>query len=429
MDSSRETTRKQSAGPSGANVRSDCRVTLELRSSGGVEVELHSKVSPPDCDSIREQAAVELKRLGVEHAVVLIEDFDALPFVRSARIETAARKAGFKPPISRSVSDSKGRAQSPRDRLRRSRLYVPGTEPKYFLNAVLHQPDAIILDLEDAVHPAEKDAARILVRNALAQLPFAAPGTETACCERMVRINQFPLGMEDLDEVVPENPDVILIPKAETAEQIKAVESRIAEIQQGRGNIIWLMPIIESALGVENAFLLASASPKVCSLAIGLEDYTADLGVVKTESGTESIYARARIVNAARAAGVQASDSAYGNIGDREGLINWAVAARALGFDGMGCVHPSQVEPIHAAFAPSAQEIEKAQRIVDAFQVATENGSGVIALGSKMIDRPVVNRALKVLETARKLGLMTKQCEEASAAMESGGNPRGSKAH
>jgi citrate lyase subunit beta/citryl-CoA lyase len=189
------------------------------------------------------------------------------------------------------------------------------------------------------------------------------------------------------------------------------------------------MPIIESELGVENAFLLASASPKVCSLAIGLEDYTADLGVVKTESGAESLYARARIVNAARAAGVQASDSAYGNIGDREGLTNWALAARALGFDGMGCVHPLQVEPIHAAFAPSVQEVEKAQQIVDAFQAATDNGSGVIALGSKMIDRPVVNRALKVLETARKMGLMTKQGEEASAAMESGGVKHGSNGH
>jgi citrate lyase subunit beta / citryl-CoA lyase len=418
MDSSSGLIRSHYAGSFGSKVRSDCRVTLELCSSGGLRLELRSKVAPSDGDSIREQASAELKQLGVEHASVLIEDSDAPLFVISARIETAARRAGFKPGARKAATDSQRQAQSPRDRLRRSRLYVPGSEPKYFLNAVLHQPDAIIFDLEDAVHPAEKDAARILVRNALAKLSFAAPGPKTASCERMVRINQFPLGIEDLDEIIPENPDVILIPKAETAEQIAAVESRIAEIQQGCGRSIWLMPIIESALGVENAFLLASASPKVCSLAIGLEDYTADLGVVKTESGVESLYARARVVNAARAAGVQANDSAYGNIGDRVGLTNWALAARALGFDGMGCVHPLQIEPIHTAFAPSAQEIEKAQRIVEAFQAAAESGSGVIALGSKMIDRPVVNRALKMLETARTMGVMAEQSERTPPAPE-----------
>ena len=406
MDSSCESSRSYRAGAAGPNVRSDCRVTLELRAHGGLQLELRSKVAGYYGASIREQVTAELRQLGVEDAVVLIEDAGALPFAISARLEAAARRAGIEARRGQAVVNSAARAQSPRDRLRRSRLYIPGSQPHYFVNAALYQPDAIILDLEDAVHPSEKDAARILVRNALAQIDFAAPGYESASCERMVRINPFPLGMQDLDEIVAVSPDVILIPKAETADQIRAVEAHIAEIQQDRGRSIWLMPILESALGIENAFAIASASANICSLAIGLEDYTADLGVVKTEAGTESLYARARIVNAARAAGVQASDSAYGNFGNPEGLRDWAQASRALGFDGMGCVHPMQVAPIHAAFAPSAQEIDRARQIVEAFEAAARSGSGVVALGSKMVDQPVVNRALKLLETALKMGLI-----------------------
>lgn len=324
----------------------------------------------------------------------------------AARIEAAARRAGLKN-IEPPREMHKLRDPSARDRLRRSRLYVPGSEPKYFVNAALYRPDAVILDLEDAVHPAEKDSARVLVRNALTQLSFAPPGYKVAECERMVRINPFPMGLDDLRELVPAQPDVILIPKAETAEQIMAVEQAIAEIQDASDSRnIWLMPIIETALGIENAYLIASATSKVCSIAIGLEDYTADLGVVKTEAGTESLYARARVVNAARAAQVQASDSAFGDASDMEALGRWAANSQALGFDGIGCVHPLQTDVVHAAFAPSPRELEKALQIVEAFENAQQQGVGVVSLGSKMIDQPVVTRALKMLDHARKTGAL-----------------------
>src|SRR6185437_2343405 len=266
----------------------------------------------------------------------------------------AARRAGLNvEPASRGIT--KSREQSPRDRLRRSRLYVPGSEPKYIMNAALHRPDAVILDLEDAVHPAEKDSARVVVRNALTQVSFGSPESGLAECERMVRINPFPRGLEDLREVIPAQPDVILIPKSESAEQIIAVEQAIANLQDGSDSSreIWLMPIIETALGIENAFMIAKATPTVCSIAIGLEDYTADLGVVKTEAGTESLFARSRLVHAARAAQVQVSDSAFGNASDLDALRQWAAASRALGFDGIGCVHPRQIDVVHEAFAPS----------------------------------------------------------------------------
>lgn len=399
-DSSTMTFRSAEAGHWGEDVRSDLHVALEPRDGGGIEIGLESRVSLYYGNSIRSQVQQVLKELGVEHARLTIHDEGALPFVISARVETAVKRAGLgegrnslpeKVPLPREPSA--------RDRLRRSRLYLPGTEPKYFINAGLHEPDAIILDLEDSVHHAEKDAARILVRNALRAVDF---GT----CERMVRINQLPLGLQDLAEVIPEAPDLVLIPKVEKPEQVVQVAHTIVEVK-GRHGInrpIWIMPILESALGIENAFPTASASPSVCALTIGLEDYTADLGVAKTTEGRESLYARTRVVNAAKAAGVQAIDSVFSDVADPYGLRRWAENSRALGFEGMGCIHPSQIRVIHEAFAPSETEIEKALRIVAAFEEAQQRGLGVVSLGSKMIDPPVVERARKLVARAKQMG-------------------------
>src|SRR5581483_2582683 len=208
-------------------------------------VQLESRVEPYYGVSIRRQAEEVLEALGLRHAVLEIRDEAALPFVISARIEAAARRAGVGEGT-RVLPDRVALPEpSSRDRLRRSRLYIPGSEPKYFINAALHGADGIILDLEDSVHPSEKDAARLLVRNALRTVDFLA-------CERMVRINQLPLGLEDLDEIVPECPDLILIPKVEILDQVMAVEKRIAEVKSDYGltRPIWLMPILESALGI-----------------------------------------------------------------------------------------------------------------------------------------------------------------------------------
>jgi citrate lyase subunit beta/citryl-CoA lyase len=237
------------------------------------------------------------------------------------------------------------------------------------------------------------------VRNALRSVDFLQ-------CERMVRINQIPLGLEDLNEIVPESPDLILIPKVESATQVMAATQRIAEVKAEYGitRPIWLMPILESALGIENAFEIAQASDKIVALTIGLEDYTADLGVVKTATGSESLYARQRVVNAAHAGELQAIDSVFGDVGDMDGLRAWGLNSRALGFEGMGCVHPSQIAVIHEAFAPTVGEIERARRIVAAYDEAQEKGLGVVSLGSKMIDPPVVERAKKLVARARTMG-------------------------
>jgi len=338
----------------------------------------------------------------VQHARVAIHDEGALPFTIAARIEAAARRAGIALGKRSLPEQHPLPPASQKDRMRRSRLYLPGSEPKYYINASLHGPDSVILDLEDSVHRGEKDAARILVRNTLRAVDFGS-------CERMVRINQLPLGLEDLAEVVGESPDLILIPKVEQPEQVREVDRMIGEIKARRGIIrpIWIMPILESALGIENAFAVATASENVAALTIGLEDYTADLGVVKTVEGHESQYARSRVVNTAHAAGVQAIDSVYGDIGDLDGLRRWGESSRAAGFEGMGCVHPGQIRVIHEAFQPSAVEIEKARKVVAAFEEAQSKGLAVVSLGSKMIDPPVVQRALKLVERARAMGAIS----------------------
>ncbi len=258
----------------------------------------------------------------------------------------------------------------------------------------------MILDMEDSVAPARKPQARLLVRNALRCVDFQD-------AEVMVRVNQFPLGLEDLDEVVPEGPEMILIPKVESPDQVREVADRCRTLAGQAGiHVPLLMPILESAKGILLALEIASASSLVAALTIGLEDYTADLGVERTTEGHESFWARSRLINAARAAGVQAIDTVFSDVADEEGLRNSVLEARGLGFAGKGCIHPRQIPIIHQAFAPTAAEVERATAIVRVFEAAEMRGDGVVALGSKMIDPPVVERALRIVHTAVELGLL-----------------------
>ena len=177
-------------------------------------------------------------------------------------------------------------------------------------------------------------------------------------------------------------------------------------------NKVFLMPIIETAIGVEKSFEIASSSPNVVAMAIGLEDYTADLGVSRTLDGKESFYARVRIIVAAKAAGIQPIDSVFSDVGDMEALRLNVLSSKSLGFEGMGCIHPRQVSVIKKGFAPDESEIEKSKKIIQAFENAQKNGLGVVALGSKMIDQPVVLRARRTLELAISLGLFDAETKE-----------------
>jgi len=371
---------------------------MELRESGGLSIQLKSKVESMFGEQIRQQGQEVLLGLGVEHAMVQISDSGALPFVLAARLEAAVKQLTgtdqcWIPPLI-----EQNRYPSQRDRFRFSRLYLPGNTPSMMLNAGIHQPEGIILDLEDSVAPDKKAEARLLVRNALCQVDFYG-------AERMVRINQLPAGLDDLEVLIPHQVHLVLLPKCEKAAQVREVDQRIRTIlnTEGQDRAVFLMPIIESALGVENAFEIATASEQVVAMAIGLEDYTADLGVRRSAGGEESLYARTRLVNACKAAGIQAIDSVFSDVADMEALRRNVEHSRALGFEGMGCIHPRQVSVIREAFLPGKEEIDQARRIVEAFEEAESKGLGVVALGSKMIDPPVVKRALRTLELASKL--------------------------
>ncbi len=386
------------AGNNGKNMKSDCFVTYE-QGNQDISIEIRSKVKALYGKSIRHLAEDMMRFFAIDKGRLVIEDGGALEFVLAARIEAAVKQVV---PLEKNYlfpQLEENRRESAKDRFRFSRLYLPGNSPKLMLNAGIHRPDGLILDLEDAVAPPKKPEARFLVRNALRSLRFYG-------AERMVRINQGQLGLEDLEYVVPHFPNLILVPKVETPQQILEVNKKIESIQASLGmqHAIWLMPIIESALGVIKAYDIASAAGNIVAMAIGLEDYTADIGTRRTNEATESFFARSMVVNAAKAAGIQAIDSVFSDVSDMEALKQNVLKSKALGFDGMGCIHPRQIPVIHENFAPLPEEIEKAQKIVLAFEDAKAKGLGVVSLDTKMIDPPVVKRAERIVNLAVSLG-------------------------
>lgn len=392
------------AGNKGTTVRSDCFIELKLTKSGGIQKKVVSKVGTLFGKSIHQLIDDIFDFFEIQHAAITIEDAGALPFVMAARMEAAIKQLidTDKEYLQEPLSENTG--ESLKDRFRFSRLYLPGNTPKLMLNAGIHHPHGLILDLEDAVAPDKKYEASFLVRNALRKLNFYG-------AERMVRINQIPEGLNDLDFIIPHGVQLVLVPKVESAGQIHQVNERIQSIQEERGltQNIWLMPIIESALGTIKAFEIASSASNVVALAIGLEDYTADLGTKRTNEATESFFARSMLVNAAKAVGKQAIDSVFSDISDMEALKQNVIRSKGLGFDGMGCIHPRQIQVIHENFAPDQADIDKATKIVKAFHDAKEKGLGVVSLGSKMIDAPVVKRAQKTVHLAISLGLLNKE--------------------
>ena len=366
-----------SAGHFGDGVRSDCRITL---SHGPARFDLLGQGRSLYPDAIRRESRQILESLGLANVNLRIEDAGALPFTLQARTEAAGRALSGHTDHQHRVI---GNATSRKDRLRRTRLYIPGNTPKYFPNAGLYNADMLIFDLEDAVPPTQKDEARILVRHGLNAID---PGNS----EIAVRINPLPLGQQDIEELIGSPVQLFLLPKAENPEQILEVDRLLS------GTPMLLLPIIESARGAIAAYEIAMASDRVIGLAIGLEDYTSDLGVERTAHGREAWWLYGQIVNAARAAGIPAFASVYSGIEDEEGLTQYVTQVRSLGFEGVGCIHPRQVGVVHRAFLPSDEEIGRAKAVIEAF----EQQGGAINVGGSMVDRPVYLRALRTVERA-----------------------------
>ena len=287
--------------------------------------------------------------------------------------------------------------------MRRSMLFLPGNNPNMLINGATLGADAIIFDLEDAVAPAEKDAARILVRNTMQYMDLGR-------CEKIVRINSVDTAFwkADIDTIAPQKPDLILLPKAACADDIRLVDGYLTEVETRLGmtqGTIGLMPLIETAMGVENAYTIASAANRVKALFLGAEDLTADLQCQRTKEGREIEYARTRLVVAARAAGVDVYDTPFTDVNDDEGILTDAKLAKALGFTGKASISPRHVEVINSVFSPTLKEIDYAYEVMDAIALAKSQGKGAIALHGKMIDAPIVARAQRTIDMAKALGL------------------------
>ena len=286
--------------------------------------------------------------------------------------------------------------------MRRSMLFLPGNNPNMLINASHLLSDAIIFDLEDAVSPTEKDAARILVRNTMKYSDLSA-------CEVIIRINSVDTDYwkDDIDTVLPEKPSLILLPKTASAKDVQTLSDYMGEVERRIGipvGTVGIMPLIETALGVENAFSIASAD-RVRALFLGGEDLTADLQCKRTKEGEEIRYARTRLVVAARAAGVDVYDTPFTDVNDDEGIVKDTQLAKSLGFTGKASISPRHVEVINEIFSPTVAEIEYAYEVIDAIRLAKSQGKGAISLRGKMIDAPIVARAERTIAMAAILGM------------------------
>ncbi len=284
----------------------------------------------------------------------------------------------------------------------RSMLYIPGDSPGMIQHAPVFGADSILLDLEDAVALTEKDAARKIVAFFLREYDFRDLIVT-------VRVNGADTEFfdDDLTEIIPCVPAAIRIPKCSYPEDVIKADRKIEEIEKKNSipvGKVRIHAMIETAVGVENAFLIASSCPRVQALTLGGQDLTADMGVQKTKEGWELFYSRSRVAVAARAAGVDVYDTVWADISDTEGLFRETQQIVNLGFTGKAAIHPDQIETIHNAFMPDEKEIKKAVRIVEAAEKAKKEGKGVISVEGRMVDAPVVARARHLLELAGMYG-------------------------
>ncbi len=283
--------------------------------------------------------------------------------------------------------------------LRRTMLFMPGNNPGMLQNGGVFGADALILDLEDAVAPQEKDAARLLVAQALKTVDY---GTS----EKVVRINPLDtFACQDIKAIVPCRPDALLVPKVERPEDIAEVARQVAAAEQPGQTPVKLIALLETPAGIAESYRIAKADGRVVALAFGAEDYTAALGAKRTKEGTEIFSARTTVVNSAAAAGIQSVDTPFTDVNDRAGLLADTELAKRLGFKGKLSINPRQLDDIHKVFNPSSQDIAWAARVIKAIRKAEAEGSGVASLDGKMVDAPIVARAERILYLARLLGL------------------------
>lgn len=289
------------------------------------------------------------------------------------------------------------------DRLRRTMLFIPGNNPGMLQNAGILGADSVILCLEDAVSIAEKDTARILVRNAIKSINFYNS-------EIVVRINPLSteFGSEDVLEIASVKPHGLMVPKA-TEEDMATVDGMLSKIEEEKGfekGSIKLFPLIETAYGLENVYNIIKSSSRNVGVLLGAEDLTADLGIKRTKVGEEIFYARSKVAAACRALRVDAIDTPFTDLDDMESFINDINKAKSLGMTGKAAINPRQIDTIHDVLAPTEGEIKHAKRVMEATEEAKKEGKGVFSLDGKMVDAPIIARAETVIKKAELAGLL-----------------------
>ena len=359
----------------------DCIVSIKECDGLKVEVDVKVDICKDDVFSLVEE---RVKAYGVDNAHVYVKENGALDYVIKARLDYVLYRFTGK----KVKEDAFERRATDRKRPRRSRLYVPGNNPRLLINAGVFESDCVILDLEDSVPLDQKDSARFLVKEALRSLDFGDS-------EIWVRVNREFLE-EDLEEVLLWAPHGICVPKSESEDDIKEVERVVEKYEKEYGiEEVKLMPIIESAKGIINLEEIAGASSRIVAIAFGAEDFTRDIGGEK--SWDSLLYARSKLVAVAKAFGIQALDTVYSDINDIDGLMEETKKIIKMGFDGKGAIHPEQVRYINECFMPSEEEIEYAKRVMEAIEEAKKKGIGAVSLDGKMVDEPVVKRAERIL--------------------------------
>lgn len=292
------------------------------------------------------------------------------------------------------------------ERLRRTMMFVPGANAAMLRDAPLYGADSIMFDLEDAVSLKEKDAARTLVHFALKTFDYSA-------VETVVRINGLDtVGKQDIEAVVLAGVNVIRLPKTETAQDIIDVDEAITLVEESNQIPIGttkMMAAIESAEGVLNAREIAQASTRLIGIDLGAEDYVTNMKTKRYPDGQELFFARNMILHAARAAGIAAIDTVYSDVDNVEGLQAETNLIKQLGFDGKSVINPRQIPLVNAIYAPTEKEIQHAKEVIWAINEAEAKGSGVISLNGKMIDKPIVERAQRVIALAKAAKLISEE--------------------
>lgn len=292
------------------------------------------------------------------------------------------------------------------ERLRRTMMFVPGANAAMLRDAPLYGADSVMFDLEDAVSLNEKDSARTLVHFALKTFDYSA-------IETVVRINGLDtVGALDIEAMVLAGVNVIRLPKTETARDIIDVAAVITQVEEDNDLPVGttkMMAAIESAEGVLNARDIATASDRLIGIALGAEDYVTNMKTRRYPDGQELLFARSMILHAARAAGIAAIDTVFSDINDTDGFIAETTRIKQLGFDGKSVINPRQIPLVNGIYAPSKAEIQQAKEVIWAIREAESKGSGVISLNGKMVDKPIVERAERVIALAKAAKLITEE--------------------